>query len=88
MKKTKKSKKIRIFAMRSKNYRGTEVKSETQKEIGKWFMDIAKYVASATLISHFLGGFENNWVLYCVGVTLVFTCFFAGVLIFNQRKNK
>ena len=26
-----------------------------RKEIGKWFMDIAKYVATAILISSFLG---------------------------------
>jgi hypothetical protein len=27
-----------------------------KKEIGKWFLDVAKYVATAVLISSFLGG--------------------------------
>jgi hypothetical protein len=31
-----------------------------KKETGKWFMDIAKYVATAVLISSFLGGFEQR----------------------------
>jgi len=29
-----------------------------RKEIGKWFMDIAKYVATAVLIASFLGSFQ------------------------------
>jgi hypothetical protein len=31
-----------------------------KKKIGKWFMDTAKYVAIAVLISSFLGGFEQR----------------------------
>jgi len=31
-----------------------------KKEIGKWFMDVAKYVATAILISSFLGSFSQK----------------------------
>ena len=31
-----------------------------RKEFGKWFMDVAKYMATAVLISSFLGGFEQK----------------------------
>jgi hypothetical protein len=34
-----------------------------KKELGKWFMDIAKYVATAVLISSFLGEFEQKWLM-------------------------
>ena len=59
---------------------------ETKKEIGKWFMDIAKYVATATLISTFLGEFSQKWILYCLGITLVSTFFLLGVHILNKQK--
>jgi len=64
-----------------------EVEKEIRKEVGKWFMDIAKYVATATLISTFLGGFNNKWMLYCSGFTLVSSFFFLGVRFLNT-KNK
>ncbi|KAA6327989.1 hypothetical protein EZS27_023064 [termite gut metagenome] len=31
-----------------------------KKELGKWLMDVAKYVATAFLISSFLGGIERR----------------------------
>jgi len=31
-----------------------------KKEIGKWFLDIAKYVATAVIISSFLGSLEHK----------------------------
>ena len=34
-----------------------------KKEVGKWFMDIAKYVATAVLISSFFGGLEQKWMM-------------------------
>ena len=37
-----------------------------RNEIGKWFMDVAKYVATAVLISSFLGSFDDKKNgLYC-----------------------
>ena len=47
-----------------------------KKELGKWFMDVAKYVATAVLISSFLSGFEQKWIMYSVGVaTFIFIYF-------------
>ena len=42
-----------------------------KKEIGKWFMDIAKYVATAVLISSFLGSFQQKWAVYLGGSIIV-----------------
>jgi len=58
-----------------------------RKEIGKWFMDIAKYVATAVLISSFLGDFEQKWLVYLFGALIVVVCFLLGVF-FVQPKNK
>ena len=57
-----------------------------RKEIGKWFMDIAKYVATAVLISQFLGGFEQKWAVYLVGIATVAVCFFLGMIYIRDEK--
>ena len=46
-------------------------RSKMRKEIGKWFMDIAKYVATAVLISSFLGGLQQKWLMYVTGIVVV-----------------
>jgi len=57
-----------------------------RKEIGKWLMDIAKYVATAILISSFLGSFEQKWVIFIVGLCIVITCFFAGLYFIKDNN--
>jgi len=57
-----------------------------RKEIGKWFMDIAKYVATAILISSFLGSFQQKWAVYIVGATIVAVGFLLGLYFIKEKK--
>ena len=57
-----------------------------RKEIRKWFMDIAKYVATAILISSFLGSFEKKWAVYTVGAVIVAVGFLLGVYFMREKK--
>ena len=57
-----------------------------KKEIGKWFMDIAKYVATAIIISSFLGSFEQKWAVYCIGSAIVVVSFLIGLYFINSKK--
>jgi len=50
-------------------------------------MDIAKYVATAVLISSFLGGFEQKWIMYSVGTMAVILSFFIGLYFIKDKKN-
>ena len=59
---------------------------EMRNEIGKWFMDIAKYVATAFLISSFLGYFEQKWIMYLVGTITVIVSFFLGLYFLKDKK--
>ena len=63
-----------------------------RNEIGKWFMDVAKYVATAVLISSFLGSFDNKKTVYIVGVSIVLVGFVLGTLFIRKedikQKNK
>ena len=58
-----------------------------KKEIGKWFMDIAKYVATAVLISSFLGGLQQKWLMYVMGIVVVGVFLFLGMFYINDKKN-
>jgi hypothetical protein len=57
-----------------------------KKEIGKWFMDVAKYIATAVLISSFLGSFSEKWLVYVLGATLVALCFATGLVFIHEKK--
>ena len=57
-----------------------------RKEIGKWFMDVAKYVATAVLISSFLGGFEQKWIMYLIGLATIIITFALGLYFINDKK--
>jgi hypothetical protein len=57
-----------------------------KKEIGKWFMDIAKYVATAVLISSFLGGFEQKWVMYAAGILTVVISLLLGIYFIRDKE--
>jgi ABC-type transport system involved in multi-copper enzyme maturation permease subunit len=59
-----------------------------KKEIGKWLMDVAKYIATAVLISSFLGGFQQKWVMYLVGIFTVILALFVGLYLINDKKTK
>ena len=51
-------------------------------------MDIAKYVATAILISSFLGSFEHKWAVYSVGAVIVTVGFLLGLYFINDKKDK
>jgi hypothetical protein len=57
-----------------------------KKEVGKWFMDVAKYVATAVLISSFLGSFEQKWAVYTVGSVIVVIGFCIGLFFIHDKK--
>jgi len=52
-----------------------------KKELGKWLLDIAKYVVTAIVISNWLSGF-SNWDWYFSLLTIVII---AIVVIFSLR---
>lgn len=57
-----------------------------RKEIGKWLMDVAKYVATAVLITSFLGEIQEKWIVYSIGILSVISCLAAGLFLIRERK--
>ena len=50
-----------------------------KEELGKWLLDVAKYVATAVLISTFLGEFTSRWIIYVVGILAVIVFLWMGL---------
>ena len=75
-----------VCACLSRNY-GYLCIRKVREEIGKWLMDVAKYVATAVLITSFLGEFEEKWLVYTIGILTVILCFFGGLWFIRRRSN-
>jgi hypothetical protein len=57
-----------------------------KREIGKWFMDVSKYVATAVVISTFVGTFKEIWLLYTVGIVITIVTFSLGLFFLTVKK--
>lgn len=59
-----------------------------KKEFGKWLMDIAKYMATALLLSSAFGDMENPLVVISVIIATASTLVFGLVLVKDKKEKK
>ena len=65
-----------------------------KKEIGKWFMDVAKYIATAVLLTQIFGGMGDSTYIIAYALISVVIIFSLGVSIIHsddedkKRKEK
>jgi len=52
-----------------------------KKKFGEWFMDVGKYVATAVLVSQFIGDFNQRWIVYVSGITITILCLSLGFVL-------
>jgi hypothetical protein len=57
-----------------------------KKELGKWLLDVAKYVATAVLISSFLGNLNPKWIMYLSGSIVVISLLIVGFWLINKSN--
>jgi len=63
------------------------MKRGVKREFGHWFFDVAKYVATAIVVTSFLGEFsEHRLVYYGIGALLVCSCLIVGAVIINKTE--
>lgn len=55
-----------------------------RKELGKWLMDIAKYIITAVVLSSVFGEIES-WVLYIIGLVSVAATLLIGLYLVSDR---
>lgn len=57
-----------------------------RNELGKWLMDIAKYMTTAVLLSSlFTGVNEWKWYLYVLLVLAIITTLVVGLLLTKKK---
>ena len=64
-----------------------------KKEIGKWFMDVAKYIATAVLLTQIFGGMADSVYIIVFALISVIIIFTIGVSIIHsddedQKQNQ
>ena len=58
-----------------------------RKEFGKWLMDVAKYIATAVILSSVFGEAEA-WVIYFVGGLSVVIALVCGLILSSDNPNE
>lgn len=59
-----------------------------KKELGKWLMDIAKYIVTALLLSSVFGDMQNPWIIMCVILSAAITLTAGLILIKDNTKEE
>lgn len=58
-----------------------------EKELGKWFMDIAKYMVTAILLARVFGDVTNPFIAYLV-VVISLLVLVTGLLLVRYGENQ
>lgn len=58
-----------------------------REELGKWLMDIAKYVVTAVLITSVFGSVEG-WLVYFIGIIVVSVTLSIGLYLVKNKTSK
>ena len=56
-----------------------------EKELGKWLMDIAKYIATAVIISSVFGEIDTV-AMYVCGASAVLITLLIGLLLVSEKR--
>ena len=60
-----------------------------KKELGKWLMDIAKYITTAVVLSSIFGDVQEKWIIYLGGSLAIVLTLSAGLwLVRSQKKGE
>ena len=57
-----------------------------KEEFGKWLMDIAKYVATAVLLTTIFGGMEQKWLICAIASVVILTTLGMGLWLVRNKK--
>ena len=57
-----------------------------RKELGKWLMDIAKYITTAVILTSIFGEVEKKWIIYIGGLLSVIITLSDGLWLVKDKK--
>lgn len=59
-----------------------------KQEFGKWFLDVAKYVLTAMLLTAMIEGMSQKWIIWGSFAIMVSCLVFGAVLIRKGREDE
>lgn len=60
-----------------------------RKELGKWLMDIAKYVLTAVVVMSLVSDLsETRWLIYVLGLLTTAVCLGGGLMLMKDKNTK
>ena len=54
--------------------------------MGKWLMDIAKYITTAVILTSIFGDVDQKWIIYSVGTVSILVTLMAGLRLVKDDK--
>ena len=58
-----------------------------KQEFGKWFLDVAKYVLTAMLLTAMIDGLSQMWLI-CVSAAVTMLCLIFGAVLIRKGKDE
>lgn len=58
-----------------------------KKELGKWLMDIAKYITTAVILTSIFGNVGQKWMLI-IGILSVVITLLSGLYLVRENKER
>ncbi len=59
-----------------------------RKEFGKWLMDIAKYIATAVVLTSIFGSVGEKWIIYVGGFLAILLTLCTGLWLVRDKKEE
>ena len=59
-----------------------------KEELGKWLMDISKYIITAVLITALLGNIENTILMIALATVVAITTLVIGLALVNNSNRR
>ena len=63
-----------------------QTKPIMKKELGKWLMDIAKYLMTAAILSLIIADMGKTWYYYLLLMFVVVLILVIGLLLVREKK--
>lgn len=59
-----------------------------EKELGKWLMDVAKYIVTAIVLASLFGALKDLWLLYVASIGTSVIALTAGLILVKKSEEK
>lgn len=59
-----------------------------RKELGKFFIDVAKLIIAGVLLATIIHDVTNRWLIYTLGSTSVFTLLIKGLYLVTTNQKE